>query len=88
MTIAATLGDDALTLVAFDGRHFGLVSARAFAPGYPLPLTLALDAPTSVELKSIGSKRRPDGSFDVRARAMTLRKEVRERLLAHFASAP
>jgi hypothetical protein len=69
-------------IVGFDGKHFRLVSERAFAPGYPLPLVAELGGPTQLDLKSLGSRLRPDGSFDVRARAQTLRRETREKLVA------
>ena len=68
----------------FDGRYFVLLSARALAPGQPLPLQLELDGERSLQLKSLGSKRQPDGSFQVKARASTLSREVREALLRRF----
>jgi hypothetical protein len=84
MTLSATFSGETLTLTGYDGRHFVLQSARAFAPGYPIRLNVAFTTPATLELKSIGSKKRMDGGFEVRARPMTLRKDVRERLLAHF----
>lgn len=87
MTLPARLGKEALTLTGFDGKHLTLHSLRAFAPGYPLSVTVDFATPATVELKAIGSKKRPDGSFEVRARPLTLRKDVREKLAAHFMAA-
>ena len=74
-----------LELHAFDGKHFRLVGAHAKAPGQPLTVVAQLDPPLSLDLKSIGSVRRPDGRFDVRARAATLTRDARAALLAFFA---
>jgi hypothetical protein len=83
MTLRAHTSDgDKLELTNFDGKHFALVSPRAYAPGQPMPLTVELTPPLTLELKSIGSKVREDQRFDVRARAMTLPKATRDRLLA------
>lgn len=73
-----------LELHGFDGKNLHLVSAVAFAPGQRLSPSFSLEAPLSLELKSLGSVRRPDGRFDVRARAVTLRKEERAILLRTF----
>ncbi|MCZ7687520.1 MAG: hypothetical protein M5U28_55795 [Sandaracinaceae bacterium] len=60
-----------------------LVLPRAFAPGAPLALTLELeDGALELTGKTIGSKRREDGRFDVRARLISLRREDRARLEA------
>lgn len=69
-------------LLAFDGRLFTLVSASAFAPGQPLELELEDVPPLS--LKSLGSIKRSDGKFDVRARATTLTRPARDALRARF----
>jgi hypothetical protein len=69
-------------LHAFDGKQFQLVADVAFAPGQPMRLELALPTPLTLDLKSIGSVRRADGRFDVRARAATLPREARQALLA------
>ena len=84
MTIAATFSGETLTVTDYDGRHFSLLSARAYAPGYPIRLSVAFATPATIDLKSIGSKKRADGTFDIRARPLTLRKDVRDKLLAHF----
>ncbi len=83
MTLRAHTGDgDKLELTSFDGKQFTLVSARAYAPGQPMLLTVELTPPLTLDLKSIGSKVREDQRFDVRARAMTLPKPTRDRLVA------
>ncbi|MDB4972959.1 MAG: hypothetical protein JWN48_1300 [Myxococcaceae bacterium] len=73
-----------LQLVGFDGKLFKLRSHKAFAPGQPLTLDAQFQSSVTLELKSIGSVKLADGIFEVRARAMTLRKEARETLLSHF----
>ena len=73
-----------LELHGFDGKNLHLVSATAFAPGQRLSPTFTLDAPLALQLKRLGSVLRPDGRFDVRARAVTLRKEERARLATTF----
>lgn len=72
-----------IELVGFDGKHFKLRSAEAFAPGQPLTVTVTLVSDHVLDLKSLGSVKGADG-FDIRARALTLRKETRDALLAHF----
>lgn len=67
--------------VAFDGKILSLISPGAFAPG--MPLGFRVDARgEALELngKSIGSRRRADGRFDVRVRLVSLRREQRETL--------
>lgn len=71
---------DTLELVAFDGKAFELVGPRAFAPGQPLVLEMPLGVGYRLELKSVGSKKRSDGRFDIRARATTLAKGARDAL--------
>ncbi len=69
-------GDDA-DVLAIEGEILTLISPRAFAPGAPLRFTC-----TDLTLagKSLGSKRRDDGRFDVRLRLVNLRRTDRERL--------
>ncbi len=69
--------------IAWSREVLHLVLPRAFAPGAPLALTLELDG-GALELtgKTIGSKRREDGRFDVRARLISLRRGDRARLEA------
>lgn len=66
-----------------------LICPNAFAPGQPLELTASHEGSAqSVALvgKSAGSKRRPDGAFDVRVRIHSLRREQRAWLEAAFAA--
>lgn len=82
--VACRHGSTALELHGFDGKQLSLVSPVAYAPGQRLEAQVALAPPFSLALKSLGSVRRADGRFDVRARAMTMRKEERALLLAQF----
>jgi hypothetical protein len=75
---------DEMQLVGFDGKLFELNGPRAFAPGNPLVIELALGSGHTLELKSIGSKKRDDGRFDIRARATTLTKGARDALYQAF----
>jgi hypothetical protein len=77
-----TAEGETLELTEFDGKQFALVSPRAFAPGQPLILTVELVPPCMLDLKSLGSKKRADDRFDIRARAMTLAKPTRDRIVA------
>lgn len=82
--LPCALADRAQTtieLCEFDGKRFRLVSAEPFAPGQPLALTVSLPTPVALQLKSLGSARRSDGRYDVRARAATLRREERAALM-------
>ena len=76
---------ESLELWAFDGKLFTLICPRAYAPGAPLATTVELVPSCMLELKSVGSKLREDGSYDVRARAATLAKSTRERIIAALA---
>ncbi len=84
MTLAARLGDGSDAEVsALDGERVALVSARAFAPGAPIAIEVATpDGTLALAGKCLGSKRRADGRFDVRARLVSLRREERDRLAA------
>lgn len=67
--------------ISFSGEVLHVVLERAFAPGAPLSLELAhATGPLSLSGKTIGSKRREDGRFDVRLRLVSLRREEREKL--------
>jgi hypothetical protein len=83
-SVPARCGEQPLVLEHFDGKHFRLVSETAFAPGQPMLVELVLSLPCTLDLKSLGSVKRADGRFDVRARAATLTREVRAALLAAF----
>lgn len=69
--------------IAWSRDVLHLVLPRAFAPGAPIALTVELEG-GALELtgKTLGSKRRDDGRFDVRARLIDLRREDRARLEA------
>lgn len=84
MSVSASLAgsSEMLTLVHYDGKQFGLISPRAFAPGTPMRLTVNFTYSVLLELKCIGSARRADGLYQVRARATTLTREAREALEA------
>jgi hypothetical protein len=67
--------------VAFAGEVLELICDRAHPPGRPLALTVVLpDAALALNGKTIGSKRRPDGHFDVRLRMSSVRREQRAAL--------
>jgi hypothetical protein len=67
--------------LALDGERLSLVSPRAFAPGEPMRLELALpDTPLAVAAKSGGSRLRDDRRFDVIARLVSCRRSDRDRL--------
>ena len=74
---------DVLMLESFDGRLLVFSSARAQAPGTPLRVRVNENGAT-LELKSIGSRKRDDGLFELRARITTMPGEVRAFLNGHF----
>lgn len=69
------------TAESWDGAVLVVTSPRAFAPGAPVRLELGA---LGVEGKALGSKKRDDGSFEVRLRAVNLRREQRAALDALF----
>ncbi len=74
-------------LVHFAGEVVLFVSDKAFAPGKPLDVHAAFaEGELPAKLKVIGSRRREDGRFDVRARVINLTRELRERLQRAFAN--
>lgn len=56
-----------------------LICPSAFAPGQPVELKVQTSAGETLSLigKSGGSKKRPDGAFDVKLRLHSLRREQR-----------
>lgn len=79
--IAARLADGTdIQAVQFDGRLLHLVCPGALAPGQPADVTLSFDAPFTLMVRTVGSRRRDDGAFDVRCRIVNLRREHREKL--------
>lgn len=81
-SLPATLADGKQAeLVSLEGELLGLTAPRAFAPGQPVELTARLDTgQLRLAGKTLGSKRREDGRFDVRLRLVNLRKSDRETL--------
>jgi hypothetical protein len=74
--------------VSFTRGILAAISERAHAPGSPIKVTIELpDGPLAIDSRSIGSKRRDDGSYDVRMRLINLRREDRERLERQLAPA-
>ena len=69
--------------VSFEGEFLVVVVSRAFAPGTPFTGGIAIDG-TSIQIegRATGSKRTPEGMFEVRARLINLRKADRELLEA------
>jgi len=69
----------------FDGAVLSLVCDLAFAPGQPIVATLrAGDSSLEVRGKTVSSKRRQDGGFDVRVRLHSVRREDRSWLEQHL----
>ncbi len=68
---------------AFEGHVLRAILPRAFAPGAPVVFSVSLAGEArSLRGKSIGSKRREDGAFEVRMRMISLRREERAALEA------
>jgi hypothetical protein len=67
------------------GEIVALITPNAFAPGQPLTFTLPVEhGGAEIQGKSLGSKRRADGQFDVRVRLINVHRSMRERLVALF----
>ena len=81
VALALSTGESG-SVVSWDGTTLVFRSPRAFAPGAPVRLAIALDdGALDVDFKAIGSRRAEGATmFDVRARAMNLRRELRQRL--------
>lgn len=74
-------------LVHFASEVTQFVSDKSFAPGKPLEVKAMFgDVEVAFALKVIGSRRREDGRFDVRARVVNLTRDLRERLQKAFAN--
>lgn len=79
----ATAGTAVAT--GLQGEIVALISPKAFAPGQPLTFTLPAEhGAAEIQGKSLGSKRRADGRFDVRVRLVNIHRSMRERLVALF----
>ena len=84
MTLSCKLASgDAIELLRFDGKLLTFVAGKAVAPGAPLRVRVEPTGMT-LELKSIGSRKLDNARFELRARIMTMPKEVRDALNAHF----
>lgn len=82
VAIALGAGGDG-TFERLDGEVLSIVLSRAFAPGAPVPLSILLEGqPVRLRAKTIGSKRRSDGRFEVRLRVINLSRHDRARLEA------
>jgi hypothetical protein len=69
---------DALTVA---GEVLHIVIDRPYAPGAPISMTITrADGALGLRGKTIGSKRRDDGRFDVRLRLVSLSRTDRARL--------
>lgn len=87
MSVTVRVAGGAGELVALEGEVIAAVFARAFAPGAPVKMEALLGEDSlPVEGKTIGSRRREDGRFDVRLRAINLRRETREALARALAA--
>jgi hypothetical protein len=74
-------GEHAGSLLAREGMLLTLVSPKPYPPGQPLRLSLILpDGSLPREGRSLGSKKRQDGSYELRLRLINLRREGREAL--------
>jgi hypothetical protein len=72
--------------IGCDAGRLRFVSPKSFPPGQPLALTLqpSAAAPLPLTARCVGSKRRDDGLFDVRARLINLDRATREALAEAF----
>jgi hypothetical protein len=84
-SLPCSLAGQPVELHAFDGKQARLLSTRALAPGQPLRLEIPVAPACTLDLKSLGSVKQPDGRFEVRVRALSMPREVRTQLLALFA---
>jgi hypothetical protein len=69
--------------ISFLGELLVVVVSKPFAPGTPLRGAITVgESEIGIEGRATGSKRTPEGTFEVRARVINLRKTDRERLEA------
>ncbi len=85
---AMKLGDGAdVEVIGLQSEILALVASRAFAPGYPIELVGACnDVSLSFAGRTVDSKIREDGRFDVRLRLVNLRRGQRIAMSEHFAT--
>ena len=68
---------------AFDGGTLQALTSTALAPGQRTEVCVVLsDRSVTAAAKSLGSRRRDDGRFEVRLRLLSLRREDRDALAA------
>lgn len=82
MIATGKVGEHDVELARVDGERAFFACPIAFAPGKPVVLALSVEPPLSLQLKTVGSKRREDGRFDVQGRIVMLRREERAQLAA------
>lgn len=83
MTLKAeTEAGATVEVAAFDGNFSTFHSPRAYVPGQPVTLEVALETPCRVEGRTIGSRRIAEGVFEIRIRLVSLTRDTRERMLA------
>ncbi len=82
--IAAGIEGEAVEL---SGETMKLLLDRAYAPGAPMSFQLEVSPELAgesrdiaLEARTVGSKRLPDGRFEVRVRLVNLRRDDRLRL--------
>lgn len=81
--------EDALlgSVVSCDAELLCGISPKAFPPGKPLTFSMLLaDGELPLSGRCIGSKKRDDGSFELRVRLTNLRREARARIEQVFAT--
>lgn len=67
--------------VSLAGEILHVVLGHPYAPGAPISMRLTrADGEVALEGRTIGSKRRDDGRFDVRLRLVNLTRDHRARL--------
>jgi len=82
VSVPITVAGEPGEAVAFDGTELlSLIAPRAFAPGAPIEVAVALgEAGFTLHGKARGSKRRDEGRYLVQMRLISLRREAREAL--------
>lgn len=80
MIAVGKLGPHDAELERVEGERAFLACAAPLAPGQPAVLVLATEPALSIQLKTVGSKRRDDGRFSVEGRIVMLRRHEREQL--------
>ena len=86
MAIPLRIGETEGAALQCDAALLLFSAPKAFPPGQPVAFVLWPDTPEALPLagRSLGSKRRQDGAFDVRVRLVNLSRAARDRLLTAF----